>query len=82
MKKFLLLSLALAYLTLGFFNFASAHPGRTDANGGHTCRTNCVSWGLKNGQYHKHGGGKAAKKSTKKAKKASKKVTRKNTRRK
>lgn len=81
MKKFLLLTLALAYLTLGFFNFASAHPGRTDAKGGHTCRTNCANWGLKDGQYHKHSGGKTAKKSAKKAKKASKKVTKKSTKR-
>jgi|SRR5215211_8064789 len=35
---------------------ASAHPGRTDANGGHTCRTNCASWGLSDGEYHYHGG--------------------------
>lgn len=34
---------------------ASAHPGRTDKNGCHTCRTNCKAWGLKNGQYHCHG---------------------------
>jgi hypothetical protein len=34
-----------------------AHPGRTDANGGHTCRTNCASWGLSDGEYHTHGGG-------------------------
>lgn len=33
---------------------ASAHPGRTDANGGHVCKTNCAKWGLKNGQYHYH----------------------------
>ncbi|MFC4305694.1 MBL fold metallo-hydrolase [Cohnella boryungensis] len=32
----------------------SAHPGRTDAKGGHTCRTNCAKWGLKDGQYHYH----------------------------
>lgn len=36
---------------------ASAHPGRTDANGGHTCRTNCAKWGLKDGEYHFHNGG-------------------------
>lgn len=36
---------------------ASAHPGRTDSNGGHTCRTNCAKWGLKNGEYHYHNGG-------------------------
>lgn len=33
---------------------AIAHPGRTDANGGHTCRTNCEKWGLKDGEYHYH----------------------------
>ncbi|MBW7651353.1 thermonuclease family protein [Anoxybacillus sp. ST4] len=31
-----------------------AHPGKTDANGGHTCRTNCEKWGLKTGEYHYH----------------------------
>ena len=34
----------------------SAHPGRTDSAGGHTCRTNCPSWGLAYGEYHFHGG--------------------------
>ena len=34
-----------------------AHPGRTDANGCHTCRTNCGKWGLRYGQYHCHNGG-------------------------
>ncbi|HDR7892090.1 YHYH domain-containing protein [Bacillus toyonensis] len=33
---------------------AYAHPGRTDANGGHTCRTNCEKWGLEYGEYHYH----------------------------
>jgi hypothetical protein len=37
-----------------------AHPGRTDANGGHTCRTNCASWGLSQGEYHYHGGGSSS----------------------
>src|SRR4051812_15851277 len=36
---------------------ASAHPGRTDSNGGHTCRTNCEQWGLEYGEYHYHNGG-------------------------
>lgn len=31
-----------------------AHPGRTDAYGCHTCRTNCPSWGLSTGEYHCH----------------------------
>lgn len=34
----------------------SAHPGRTDSKGCHTCRTNCESWGLSYGQYHCHNG--------------------------
>ncbi len=33
---------------------ASAHPGRTDAYGCHTCRTNCAKWGLSTGEYHCH----------------------------
>lgn len=37
-------------------NITFAHPGNTDASGGHTCRTNCASWGLFTGQYHYHGG--------------------------
>lgn len=32
-----------------------AHPGRTDSNGCHYCRTNCGRWGLGNGEYHCHG---------------------------
>ncbi len=31
-----------------------AHPGRTDASGCHTCRTNCPNWGLSYGEYHCH----------------------------
>lgn len=31
-----------------------AHSGRTDANGCHTCRTNCEKWGLTYGEYHCH----------------------------
>ena len=34
-----------------------AHPGRTDASGGHTCKTDCASWGLSAGEYHKHNAG-------------------------
>jgi hypothetical protein len=54
----LLLILPLSLLLL--FSASSsveAHPGRTDASGGHTCRTNCESWGLGYGEYHSHGGG-------------------------
>lgn len=31
-----------------------AHPGGRDANGGHTCRTNCAQYGLQDGEYHCH----------------------------
>lgn len=55
--------LEISLFLLLFFTFsagtASAHPGRTDANGGHTCHTNCAKWGLKDGEYHFHNGGKA-----------------------
>lgn len=44
---------------------ASAHPGRTDANGGHTCRTNCAKWGLEDGEYHYHNGGGSSSTTTK-----------------
>jgi hypothetical protein len=47
--KYLLL---LTILLIPFTTFA--HPGRTDAKGGHTCKTNCTSWSLKDGQYHLH----------------------------
>jgi hypothetical protein len=49
--------LVVALLCFGSVGIAEAHPGRTDANGGHTCRTNCELWGLGYGEYHSHGGG-------------------------
>ena len=44
---------------LCFFAFFSspvfAHPGNTDGNGCHTCRTNCTEkWGIPYGFYHRH----------------------------
>jgi len=45
----------LVCLTIGVIP-VMAHPGRTDSNGCHTCRTNCASWGLRNGEYHCHNG--------------------------
>lgn len=51
MKKIILILIILA-LTIPFISFA--HPGRTDSSGGHTCRTNCTSWGLSTGEYHYH----------------------------
>ncbi|MEK8126984.1 YHYH domain-containing protein [Paenibacillus filicis] len=54
-------SLALSLvLFLGVASSVSAHPGRTDAKGGHTCRTNCEKWGLKYGEYHYHNGGSSS----------------------
>lgn len=37
-------------------NIVLAHPGRTDSNGCHTCKTNCSSWGLNYNEYHCHNG--------------------------
>lgn len=34
-----------------------AHPGKTDGDGCHTCRTNCEKWGLEYGEYHCHNDG-------------------------
>ena len=43
-----------ALLLLVMPMLVSAHPGRTDSSGCHTCRTNCPSWGLGYGEYHCH----------------------------
>jgi hypothetical protein len=29
-----------------------AHPGKTDSDGCHICKTNCEKWGLRVGEYH------------------------------
>lgn len=53
LKIFLLFTLLMALSP----SYADAHPGRTDGNGGHTCKTNCTEkWGLSYGEYHYHGG--------------------------
>lgn len=59
MKFGLFTIIALLFLTV-FVSPVVAHPGRTDANGGHTCRTNCEKWGLQYGEYHYHNGGGAS----------------------
>lgn len=51
MKKFLLFIFVTVLLAP---SLVLAHPGRTDAYGCHTCRTNCTSWGLSTGEYHCH----------------------------
>lgn len=55
MKK-KIIRILLCIVMLLTFNFTSvfAHPGRTDKNGCHTCRTNCAKWGLRTGEYHCH----------------------------
>lgn len=50
-------SFLVTVLSLLEFSFVYAHPGRTDSSGGHTCRTNCGSWGLEYGEYHYHNSG-------------------------
>ena len=58
MKSIVFLAFFLSSLLLYIYPVTiHAHPGRTDANGGHTCRTNCEHWGLDYGEYHYHGGG-------------------------
>jgi micrococcal nuclease len=54
MKKSLPLIVLLLLFSVGI---TEAHPGRTDANGGHYCRTNCDKWGYGYGEYHSHDGG-------------------------
>ena len=57
LKRLLSYTLVVATVALVAGQPASAHPGRTDANGGHYCRTNCAKWGLRDGEYHYHNGG-------------------------
>ena len=55
--KFKLICVVLLCFLLITPSKVEAHPGRTDANGCHYCRTNCADWGLRTGQYHCHNGG-------------------------
>ena len=57
MKRVSLAAVALLVAVALSAQTAAAHPGGTDSSGGHTCRTNCPSWGYSTGQYHYHGGG-------------------------
>jgi hypothetical protein len=34
-----------------------AHPGKTDSDGCHYCRTNCDKWGVPRNERHCHNGG-------------------------
>ncbi|GIO84853.1 hypothetical protein J25TS5_17850 [Paenibacillus faecis] len=62
---------AMAILFLLSSASVSAHPGRTDAKGGHYCRTNCAKWGLEDGEYHYHNGGRSSSQSKSKVPSAS-----------
>ena len=62
MRKFIVIICLLVLVLVP--NIVLAHPGRTDSSGCHTCRTNCSRWGLRNGQYHCHGGTSTSKSSS------------------
>lgn len=57
MKRFVTVAGLAVMLILSSSTVIEAHPGRTDGNGCHTCRTNCEKWGLSYGEYHCHNGG-------------------------
>lgn len=57
MKRWSFVVLFLMVFLCANINDVYAHPGRTDSNGCHTCRTNCEKWGLSYGQYHCHNSG-------------------------
>jgi hypothetical protein len=60
MRRWAAAMVAGSALVLAVPGSAAAHPGATDANGGHTCSTNCPAYGLDYGEYHTHGGGGTA----------------------
>ena len=65
MKNKILILLAFVSAFLLLPGNILAHPGRTDSNGCHYCRTNCTKWGLANNEYHCHNGsGTSSKKKT------------------
>jgi hypothetical protein len=55
MKRLSWLLLASFIISLAAPYYADAHPGRTDAQGGHNVRT--AGWGYPVGSYHYHNGG-------------------------
>lgn len=62
MKNKILILLTFFWIFLLIPSNVMAHPGRTDSNGCHYCRTNCAKWGLTNNQYHCHNGGSTSSK--------------------
>ena len=73
MKKRILKMASIIIVLLMAITPISAHPGRTDANGGHYCRTNCAKWGLRDGEYHYHNGGESSSSSSSSGSKSSSK---------
>jgi hypothetical protein len=57
MKPLLLTVAAILSICVLIASPVLAHSGNTDASGGHTCMTNCESYGLSYGEYHYHNGG-------------------------
>ena len=49
MKQILFIALILL-----FSSIASAHPGKTDYQDGHSCQKNCEEWDLDYDEYHLH----------------------------
>lgn len=56
-SKRIILIVVVVFIFLCNSLIVSAHPGRTDKKGGHTCRTNCQKYGLSYGEYHYHNEG-------------------------
>ena len=73
MKKRILKMASIIIVLLMAITPISAHPGRTDANGGHYSRTNCAKWGLRDGEYHYHNGGGSSSSSSSSGSKSSSK---------
>ena len=72
MKKRVIGIFILIVLFLIYPNLVFAHPGRLDSSGCHTCRTNCAKWGLRQGEYHCHGGSSNSKKNSSSSNKSNK----------
>jgi competence protein ComEC len=54
MRNLIIKLITLSFIVLILPLDVSAHPGRTDIDGCHVCKTNCKQWDLKYGEYHCH----------------------------
>lgn len=63
-------TLVMFFILINLFVFfpikSFSHPGGTDSDGCHYCRTNCNKWGVAYNQRHCHNGSSSSKKSHKK----------------